>query len=179
MQDMLSAVKDIEESAKQTVGIVKTIEEIAFQTNLLALNAAVEAARAGDAGKGFAVVAEEVRELAQRSAEAARNTNFLIEQSVTHTKRGVGLSRHVAEVLNEIAISSQKVSELSVDVSIAGEEQVIGVNQVTNAVTKLSSITQANAASSEEGAAAAEELGGQSEEMKSLVAKLGNLVGVA
>jgi methyl-accepting chemotaxis protein len=177
MQRMNEAMGKIKRSSDETAGIVKTIEEIAFQTNLLALNAAVEAARAGDAGKGFAVVAEEVRNLAQRAAEAARNTGQLITGSVKDAENGVEVSQEVAASLEKIAAAVGKVNEISREVAAASDEQAEGIDQVNLAVAEMDKVTQANAANSEESASAAEELNAQAEEMMAVVQELGTLVG--
>ena len=179
MGRMSQAIDEIKKSADETAGIVKTIEEIAFQTNLLALNAAVEAARAGDAGKGFAVVAEEVRNLAQRAAEAARNTGELITGSVKNAENGVAISREVAESLAKIAEGSAKVNQIASEVAAAGHEQLQGIEQVNTAVSQMDQVTQQNAANSEEGASAAEELTAQAQEMMKVVDELAGLVGAA
>jgi methyl-accepting chemotaxis protein len=177
MMRMTDAIQKIKESSDQTAKIIKTIDEIAFQTNLLALNAAVEAARAGDAGKGFAVVAEEVRNLAQRSAEAARNTTELIEKAQTHSDNGVRVSNEVAAILNEIVGAALKVSQLAESVSASTEEQARGIDQVNQAVAQMNGVTQANAASSEEAASASEELSAQAEELNHIVEQLAAIVG--
>ena len=179
MSKMSEAINLIKESAEQTAKIVKTIDEIAFQTNLLALNAAVEAARAGDAGKGFAVVAEEVRSLAARSAEAARNTAELIEQSGKNAEGGVRISEDVASALDEIQGQTAKVAELMAEISAASKEQASGISQINDGVTQLDSVTQKNAAGSEESAAAAEELTAQAQGLASMIAtfKIGNSTG--
>ncbi len=179
MGRMSRAIDDIKKSSDETSKIIKTIDEIAFQTNLLALNAAVEAARAGDAGKGFAVVAEEVRNLAQRSAEAARNTSALIEGSVSNAENGVQISREVGDALNEIAESARKVNALVSEIAAASSEQAQGIEQVSVAVAQVDQVTQSNAASAEESASAAEELSGQAEEMNRLVRELVAMVGGA
>jgi methyl-accepting chemotaxis protein len=177
MVRMSAAIKDIEKSAGETARIIKTIDEIAFQTNLLALNAAVEAARAGEAGKGFAVVAEEVRNLAMRSAEAARNTAALIEQSVQHSSNGVTIAAEVARSLSEIAGVSSKVNMLVGEISVSNREQSQGITQINAAAQQMDKVTQRNAAAAEESAAAAEELNSQSEHLRSIVAGLSELVG--
>jgi methyl-accepting chemotaxis protein len=177
MGRMSAAIDDIKQSSDETAKIVKTIDEIAFQTNLLALNAAVEAARAGEAGKGFAVVAEEVRNLAQRAGEAARNTSDLIEGSVSKSDNGVAISQEVAAALGEIAEGSRKVNDLVSEISAASNEQSSGIDQVSTAVTQLDQVTQSNAANAEECASAAEELSSQAEEMNKMVAELRNMVG--
>ncbi len=169
MKKMMEAVNRIKESSDETAKIVKTIDEIAFQTNLLALNAAVEAARAGDAGKGFAVVAEEVRNLAQRSAEAAKNTSAMIQESVENADEGVATSREVAELLEHIDESSGKVKTLVAEIAAASKEQAAGIEQVNTAVAQLNQVTQQNAANSEESASAAEELNSQAAQLTDMV----------
>ena len=176
MKRMSEAIGDIKKSSDQTAKIIKTIDEIAFQTNLLALNAAVEAARAGDAGKGFAVVAEEVRNLAQRSAEAAKNTSALIEGSQKNSDNGVVVSAEVAQILDAIAASSQKVAQLIGEVSAASKEQAQGIDQVNTAVAQMDQVTQSNAANSEEAAAASEELSAQANELDEMVGSLTSIV---
>jgi methyl-accepting chemotaxis protein len=136
----------------------------------LALNAAVEAARAGDAGKGFAVVAEEVRNLAMRSAEAAKNTANLIEDAVKNSENGVAINAEVLNNFQEIADKSNKVSQVVAEIAAASEQQDEGINQVNKAVEQLNQVTQQNAANAEESASAAEEMSSQSEEMRSMVA---------
>jgi methyl-accepting chemotaxis protein len=169
MQNLSEAINKIKVSADSTARIVKTIDEIAFQTNLLALNAAVEAARAGDAGKGFAVVAEEVRNLAMRSAESAKNTAELIEESVKNADNGVALNEGVAATLREINEQVQKVSEMMAEVAAASEQQNQGVDQINSAVEQMNQVTQQAAANAEESASAAEELSGQAEELLGMV----------
>ena len=179
MGKMSSAIADIQKSAMETAKIIKTIDEIAFQTNLLALNAAVEAARAGEAGKGFAVVAEEVRNLAMRSAEAAKNTAGLIEGSVQNAKNGVAIATEVATSLSEIQQSTEKVNALVAEIAAANAEQSQGIGQVNQAVQQMDKVTQGNAAAAEESAAASEQLSSQSEQMRSVVNDLQELVGGA
>lgn len=171
MRRMTQTIGKIKSSSDETAKIVGTIDEIAFQTNLLALNAAVEAARAGEAGKGFAVVAEEVRNLAQRSAEAAKTTADLIDESVRNADNGVKVTEEVGNILNEIANGSRKVSDLIAEIAAASTEQSQGISQINTAVSELDKVTQQNAANAEESASAAEELNGQSSEMQSMVAQ--------
>ncbi|MCE5230707.1 methyl-accepting chemotaxis protein [bacterium] len=172
MEQMSMAIDKIKASSDQTAKILKTIDEIAFQTNLLALNAAVEAARAGDAGKGFAVVAEEVRNLAMRSAEAAKNTSTLIEDSQKNAEEGVAVSAKVAEILKQIVGGVQKVTHLNAEVSAASNEQAQGIDQINTAVAQMDKVTQSNAANAEESASAAEELSAQANELNETVRTL-------
>jgi len=177
MGRMSSAIEDIKKSSDETAKIIKTIDEIAFQTNLLALNAAVEAARAGEAGKGFAVVAEEVRNLAQRSAQAARDTAEMIEGSVKNADNGVTISKEVATLLDEIAENNSKVNDLVGEISAASNEQSQGIEQINTAVGQMDSVTQSNAANAEESASAAEELSAQAEQLSGMVEELQSVVG--
>ena len=177
MEKMTEAIGSIKKSADQTAVIMKTIDEIAFQTNLLALNAAVEAARAGEAGAGFAVVAEEVRSLALRSAEAAKNTAQLIEESQKNADNGVKSASEVKEILTKIVDGVKKVSQLAREITVASDEQALGVNQINSAVADVDKVTQGNAAISEEAASASEELSGQARELSELVHSLAEIVG--
>jgi methyl-accepting chemotaxis protein len=176
LERMGSAIARIKEGSDETAKIVKTIDEIAFQTNLLALNAAVEAARAGEAGKGFAVVAEEVRSLAQRSADAARSTAQLIQESQTNAENGVTVADEVANVLGRIIDGISKVSQLVTEVSNATNEQSRGIDQLNQAMAHLDGVTQSNAASAEESASVSEELNAQATELDKMVGELVALV---
>jgi len=169
MTELSSAIESIKSASDRTAQIVKTIDEIAFQTNLLALNAAVEAARAGDAGRGFAVVAEEVRNLAMRSAEAARSTSQMIEDAVKSAERGVTLNVSVAKSFDEIRDHVGRVVEVMAEIAAASQQQAAGVAEINGMVDEVSRATQQNAATTEESASAAEELSGQAESLKELV----------
>lgn len=177
MKRMSKAINEIMESSNETSKIIKTIDEIAFQTNLLALNAAVEAARAGEAGKGFAVVAEEVRNLAQRSAEAARNTSTLIEKSQLNAQNGVEVADEVASQLNSINSSSDAIETLIAEIAAASNEQTQGINQVNTATSEMDKVVQSNAANSEETASAAEELSSLGAELERMVEGLRSIIG--
>ncbi len=172
MQTMASAMGAIKSSSDDVSKIIKTIDEIAFQTNILALNAAVEAARAGEAGMGFAVVAEEVRSLAQRSAQAARETAGKIENAISRTGQGMEISGKVALTLNEIVMHTRKVDDLAAEVVRASQEQTLGIGQINSAVAQLDKVTQSNAANAEEISASAIELADQAEIMKTSVTEL-------
>jgi methyl-accepting chemotaxis protein len=176
MQEMMNSMIEIKKSSDQIAKIIKVIDDIAFQTNILALNAAIEAARAGEAGMGFAVVAEEVRNLAGRSAEAAKNTTAMIESNIELSGKGVSVAERVREVLTEITGQARKVNELMNEISVASVEQVQGVEQVNKAMTQMESVTGQNAASAEESASAAEELNAQADSMKKIVRELSELV---
>jgi methyl-accepting chemotaxis protein len=168
---LTDAVGRIQTSAAATAKIVKTIDEIAFQTNLLALNAAVEAARAGDAGRGFAVVAEEVRALALRSAEAAKQTAALIEGSVDSVNEGVATNREVSETFREIAGQVGRVAAVMHEIGAAVDQQADGVRQVNAGAEQINQVTQQNAANAEESAATAEQLTGQAAALSALLAR--------
>lgn len=163
MKRLSEAIDQIKRSSDDTAKIIKTIDELAFQTNLLALNAAVEAARAGDAGKGFAVVAEEVRNLARRSAEAAKNTSGLIQQSVQSAQGGVAINEEVQKNLQDITTHINKISQVMMEIAAASEQQNQGVEQISTAIVEMNKAVQAAAASAEETASAAEELASQAE----------------
>ncbi|MEO8621155.1 MAG: methyl-accepting chemotaxis protein [bacterium] len=169
MNELSIAINKIKSSADQTAKIVKTIDEIAFQTNLLALNAAVEAARAGDAGKGFAVVADEVRNLAMRSAEAAKSTAALIEESVVNANGGVAMNAEVIKTLGAINAQVVKVSDVVAEIAAASLQQSQGVDQINGAVLQINGVTQQMASGAEESASAAEELASQSSVLTDMV----------
>jgi methyl-accepting chemotaxis protein len=176
MEHLTLSMEEISKASNETSKIIKTIDEIAFQTNLLALNAAVEAARAGEAGAGFAVVAEEVRNLAMRSAEAAKNTAELIEGTVKKVKDGSDLVNQTNQAFTEVAETSSKVGELIGEISEASREQSTGIDQVNTAVSEVDRVTQQNAANAEESASASEEMNAQAESMREFVNELMTLV---
>ncbi len=177
MEEMTKAMNEIKTSSDDIAKIIKTIDEIAFQTNILALNAAVEAARAGEAGMGFAVVAEEVRNLAQRSAQAARETAEKIEDSISRSGRGVQISGRVAEGLTRIVEEARQVDTIVAQIANASNEQSAGIDQVNQAVANVDKVTQANAATAEETASASEELNAQATTLREAVADLVRLIG--
>ena len=172
MGSMAKAIQKVTTTSEETGKIIKTIDEIAFQTNLLALNAAVEAARAGEAGAGFAVVADEVRNLAQRSAEAAKNTQTLIENTITVVKESSDLTELTQKAFAENVVIAGKVEELVKEIAAASVEQAQGISQINKAVASLDRVTQENASTAEESASAAEEMNAQSEQIKGIVKRL-------
>jgi methyl-accepting chemotaxis protein len=189
--EMEDAVQEMQGSSQEIAKIIKTIDEIAFQTNLLALNAAVEAARAGEAGAGFAVVADEVRALAQRSAQAARDTSEKIEAAVKRSERGgiasakvvrslgevQGTATNLGQVFQGIATQIKSLDEVIAEIATASKEQNQGIGEVNLAVSQMDKVTQSNAASAEENAGVAEEMSSQAVTLQGIVEQLQQVVG--
>jgi len=173
---MVGSMAAIKESSNKVAKIIKTIDEIAFQTNILALNAAVEAARAGEAGMGFAVVADEVRNLAQRSAQAAKDTAGLIEESIARSQEGAGKVQEVATAIGAITESVVRVKGIVDEVREASQQQMQGIDQVAQAIAQMEKVTQTTAATAEKSAAASEQLSGQAETSLSVVGELETLI---
>ena len=179
LDEMVASMTAIRESSNKVAKIIKAIDEIAFQTNILALNAAVEAARAGEAGMGFAVVAGEVRSLAQRCAQAAKDTAILLEESIARSQQGTGRVEQVAHSISSITDNVQRVKGMVEEVRQASGQQAQGIDQVTQALAQMESVTQTTAATAEESAAASEELNAQAETSMAVVRRLEALVGSA
>ena len=172
VESTVRSMRQTRESAEKVTRIIKTIEEIAFQTNLLALNAAVEAARAGEHGRGFAVVAEEVRSLAKRSSDAAKDSAALIEENAQRVMIGVQVSEEAGRSLSEIVVHAGKVSDLVMGIAAASQEQSKGIGELNSAVAQLDKVTQRNSANAEELSSSSVELASQAQGIQDMVRKL-------
>lgn len=169
MQQLLASIQEIAESSNSIQSIIKVIDDIAFQTNILALNAAVEAARAGSAGKGFAVVAEEVRSLAQKSADAAQQTTGLIHNSLQHVSQGKEIAKRTDDAFRDVAEASKNILDMIAKIAHASQEQADSISQISLGIDQISAVVQTNSATSEESAAASEQLSSQANMMKDLL----------
>ncbi|MCK5340414.1 MAG: methyl-accepting chemotaxis protein, partial [Desulfobulbaceae bacterium] len=177
MEKLNVSMAEALQASEETSKIIKTIDDIAFQTNLLALNAAVEAARAGDVGAGFAVVADEVRNLAQRAAEAARNTADLLEDTTQKIRTGAEVLTGATEAFNKVTEGTTKSKELVDEITVASEEQSQGIVQINKAVAEIDKVTQQNSATSEEAAASSADLSEQANRMRTHIQQLGAIIG--
>ena len=171
MHEMTEAVKEINQASHSISKVIKVIDDIAFQTNILALNAAVEAARAGQHGKGFAVVAEEVRNLAAKSAEAAKDTGGLIANSMEKAEFGAGIASDTALSLEEIVSGINESAQLVNEIAKSSEDQSLGIEQINSGIDQVAKVTQQNSATAEESAAASRQMSDQSSTLEGLIAR--------
>ncbi len=171
MDEMIKSVREINEASQSISKVIKTIDDIAFQTNILALNAAVEAARAGQHGKGFAVVAEEVRNLSAKSAQAAKDTETLIEDSMQKAQHGVNIANETAASLSSIVSGINESTALITEIARASEEQSMSISQINTGVDQVAKVVQQNSATAQESAAASEEMSSQSAELQELISQ--------
>lgn len=176
MSKMMNAMEELKKSSSEISKIIKVIDEIAFQTNILSLNAAVEAARAGEVGRGFAVVAEEVRSLAQRSAQAAKDTTVIIEKNIDLSEKGADMAQTVQESITEIDLQSNKVSELLDEISVATSEQAQGIDQINKAISQMEIVINTNAQSADESASESRSLYEQTLNLNEIISKLRSFV---
>ena len=179
LRQMLDSMKDISTSSEKISKIIRVIDEIAFQTNILSLNAAVEAARAGEAGMGFAVVAEEVRNLAQRCSQAAKDTSVLIAESISHARTGKVRLDEVAEAMQQVTTSSSEIGKLSEQVSSGSDEQARGIEQISRAIVQIQEITEKTSVSAQEGASAGAQMRSESEHLNMAVQRLRAMLGLS
>ena len=167
----MRAVQEINEASQSIANVIKVIDDIAFQTNILALNAAVEAARAGQHGAGFAVVADEVRNLAAKSADAAKDTGALIENSVRAAELGVRIANSTSKSLDDIVAGINESVDIVNDIAHSSEEQAQAIGKINSNIDEVTQVVQQNSATAEQSAAASQQMSGQSEMLKSLVAR--------
>jgi methyl-accepting chemotaxis protein/methyl-accepting chemotaxis protein-1 (serine sensor receptor) len=179
LHQMLESMKDISTSSEKISKIIRVIDEIAFQTNILSLNAAVEAARAGEAGMGFAVVAEEVRNLAQRCSQAAKDTSVLIAESIAHARTGKVRLDEVAQSMQQVTANSSEIGRLSGEVSSGSDEQSRGIEQISRAILQIQEVTQKNAASAEQGSSAGGQMQSESEHLNRAVRRMRETLGLS